>query len=701
MTEADPVLERLHRELPAVLPRYGTRWEQYLMSWEPVMENEGSGLRRRLGSLRNELRHELGIPYTRQEPTWDRRTVVSHKWFLYEKAYIDAEAGGFRADEFLADARADFGAVDEVILWQAYPRLGLDHRNQFDYYRDLPGGMTELIRMIRFLHDAGVRVFLAYNPWDVGTRREPHSDAETLAWFLQATGADGVFLDTIEATDRVLLDALRGARADVAVCPELIPPLADLAQVSGSWQQFTVPTPPLALIHKWLDPRFCLRLIDRYARSHAQQLSVAFLHGTGHVVWENVFGWWNPWSDADRLLLKKTSTILRACEEFFRDPEWEPYVPTGVEGVYAMEWHLGDAVLFTLYNSTDRRADGITVQLPDGCPPDLIDVWNGRELRSSNGRTLRCSLEPGGLGCLAAGGPARILSFPAAAGEPRRHRPVTLDAYKARPVPRQAPGARGSRGARKDRRMVTIPAGRYVMRVHRAVHPDMEGGIYADISHPTAKTVPDQYFWLQEYEMDRTPVTKAGFQEFLAASHYRPAGLHNFLADWRRPPGADTEPWRWDPPENKLNHPVTWVSVDDARAYAARAGLVLPTEAQWQRAAEGPKGNTWPWGNEPDPRRCNGDSEDTTPVDAFPAGASAEGVLDLCGNAWEWTESERDDGHMRYVMVRGGCHLRITGSTWYTASGAQPCGVHEKVPLLADGIDRLSTVGFRCVRSEA
>ncbi len=246
--------------------------------------------------------------------------------------------------------------------------------------------------------------------------------------------------------------------------------------------------------------------------------------------------------------------------------------------------------------------------------------------------------------------------------------------------------------------MAAIPGGRYVMRVRRAVEPVMEGGTYADISHPTAQSVPDQYFWLDDYEIDRTPVTKAGFSEFLARSRWRPISLHNFLADWQRPPGTDEEPWRWEPPKGKSGHPVTWVSLDDARAFAAWAGLQLPTEPQWQRAAEGPRGTAWPWGNEFDSGRCNGNSMDTTPVDAFPSGASAEGCLDLCGNVWEWTESERDDGHMRYVMVRGGCHLRVTSSIWYTASGAQPCDVHEKVPLLADGIDRLSTVGFRCVR---
>ena len=52
--------------------------------------------------------------------------MVSCKWFLYEEGYIDKEAGRFRAHEFVADARSDFGAMDEVILWQGYPRLGLD-----------------------------------------------------------------------------------------------------------------------------------------------------------------------------------------------------------------------------------------------------------------------------------------------------------------------------------------------------------------------------------------------------------------------------------------------------------------------------------------------------------------------------------------------------------------------------------------------
>ncbi len=65
---ADPVLERLHRELPEMFPRYGTRWEQYLMSWEPAWEESGRGIRSRLHGLRQELRAELGIPSRPERP---------------------------------------------------------------------------------------------------------------------------------------------------------------------------------------------------------------------------------------------------------------------------------------------------------------------------------------------------------------------------------------------------------------------------------------------------------------------------------------------------------------------------------------------------------------------------------------------------------------------------------------------------------
>ena len=84
------------------------------------------------------------------------------------------------------------------MLWHAYPVIGIDERNQFDFYRDVP----ELRALVDRLQARGVRVFVDYNPWDVGTRREPVSDDEAIAALVADLEIDGVFLDTMKEGGR-------------------------------------------------------------------------------------------------------------------------------------------------------------------------------------------------------------------------------------------------------------------------------------------------------------------------------------------------------------------------------------------------------------------------------------------------------------------------------------------------------------------
>ena len=138
--------------------------------------------------------------------------------------------------------------------------------------------------------------------------------------------------------------------------------------------------------------------------------------------------------------------------------------------------------------------------------------------------------------------------------------------------------------------------------------------------------------------MDRLPVTNAQFAVFLEATQYKPAdaGAKRFLAHWRN----------GKPSRGEEKHPVVFVSWFDARAYATWAGQRLPTEAEWEKAARGTDGRRYPWGRvEPKPSHANfGRSRDgTTPVGAFPDGASPYGILDLAGNVWEWCEDAYEE----------------------------------------------------------
>ena len=95
------------------------------------------------------------------------------------------------------------------MLWHAYPVIGIDDRNQFDYYRDVPG----IRELVAELQARGLRVFVNYNPWDVGTRREPVADDLAIAELVRELGVDGVFLDTMKEAQPGLRAALDGVKA--------------------------------------------------------------------------------------------------------------------------------------------------------------------------------------------------------------------------------------------------------------------------------------------------------------------------------------------------------------------------------------------------------------------------------------------------------------------------------------------------------
>jgi len=173
---------------------------------------------------------------------------------------------------------------------------------------------------------------------------------------------------------------------------------------------------------------------------------------------------------------------------------------------------------------------------------------------------------------------------------------------------------------------------------------------------------------LNEFWIGRGPVTNAQFARFVEATHHRTtAEEEGYSRVWSGGRWLDVEGAYWRRPEgprssvdNRLHHPVVCVSWFDAQAFCEWAGLRLPAEKEWEKAARGPDGRLYPWGNEgPSPRRANYAMRHgtTTPAGQFsPTGDSPYGAGDMAGNVWEWTASWLDarGGSSRTRVTRGG-----------------------------------------------
>lgn len=130
---------------------------------------------------------------------------------------------------------------------------------------------------------------------------------------------------------------------------------------------------------------------------------------------------------------------------------------------------------------------------------------------------------------------------------------------------------------------------------------------------------------LKAFYIDRTEVSNRAYAQFVKEK------------SWRKPK---------DFAEDKPDYPVVNVSYLDALAFAKWAGKRLPTEEEWEKAARGTMGQLYPWGNAPKPELANVSDNPLSkhslmPVMAFAAGASPYGALNMCGNVWEWVDTDQ------------------------------------------------------------
>jgi Sulfatase-modifying factor enzyme 1 len=535
-----------------------------------------------------------GSAYEKPELAWTHSCFAVALAWMWDELLYDHEARRFTPDRFCDHADTEFGGLDGIVLWHAYPVIGIDERNQFDFYREAPG----IRGLVHAFHGRGVRVFLDYNPWDVGTRREPVADELAIAELVRELDADGVFLDTMKEARPGLRAAVDTARAGVAFEGESTLPLARICDHHLSWAQwFSDSRVPGVLRARWFEQRHMLHHTRRWNRDHMEELQSAWLNGVGVLVWENVFGTWVGWNDRDKALLRAMLPLQRRHAGLLATGEWTPLAAHGSgapPGVVASRWTDGETTLWAVVNTGYASFSGPLI----GADVDVTVPARGIAAVLAGEQVMAA---PG----------AESATFPARL--PRRVAGPVAGAELVSPGFVEAPAPPAQLTATFRRRETGTYGEAPYVEEWKPLPPRLHD--FVEVPHPTVAA--------RRFAIARREVTNA-----------------ELAADG--PPDA----------------PATGMDLDEARAYAASVGARLPTEDEWQLAAEA-------------------------------------GLLDRGEPlVWNWTESEHTDGRTRFAILKGGSAWRAEGSDWYVDGGPQEPRYSLKL-LLAGPLSRSSRIGFR------
>jgi Sulfatase-modifying factor enzyme 1 len=631
-----------------------------------------SAWRDTLAAWRDDARSRLaytGANYERPDARWASRCFAVAQVWLWDELLYDAQNHRFTPDRLLDDARDRLGGFDGVVLWHAYPVIGIDDRNQWDFYRDVPG----LADLVDAFHERGVKVFVDYNPWDTGTRRG-RDDLTELAALVRDLKADGVFLDTLKEADLTLASTLDEARPGIALEGESKLPLPRVADHSLSWAQwFADSDVPGVLRAHWFERRHMQHHIRRWNRDHSSELQSAWINSVGLMVWEVVFGVWVGWNPRDAATLRRMLPVQRALAEVLLEGDWTPLAPLDetahTAGVYASRFEHDGVTAWTLVNRggsawtgpvltdgdldamseyVDLTGDGVAVR---GQAPSVTVPARGIAglLRIADG-----ARRPGGLD--EAIGLAHAASTDTDSQFPHRRAVRRGPAGAIATAGAAAPAS----GARPLPDVVRVPAGERVLTVRfRGRETGMyDAAPYVEEWKPLPPRLHDQRTLERVVDLpgavsvQSREVSNSDFAVFLDATGYRPSTTARYLEHW-----IDGRP-----APDALDQPVAWVDLDDARAYAAWLGGRLPTEDEWQIAAQ-----EWP-----------------------------ADFARLAPEVWNWTESEHTDGRSRFVMLKGGSAYGAQGSEWYFDGGMRGPDFSAKYLMAGFGLARSASIGFRC-----
>jgi hypothetical protein len=194
--------------------------------------------------------------YLRSDLQWIRHDYLIGLQFAWNQEYYNWQKQEYAVESFLEKGKRLFGGYDVIGLWPTWPRLGVDQRNQWDLFSDLPGGLDQLKTFTQKWKQAGTRFFICYNPWDESTRTEnPYAG---MAGLIEATNADGVVLDCHGSSSYALQKAADSIKPGVIMYSEGMAVVEDMPGIVAGRVHDAIYLPPPLNLNKLIRPDFAI-----------------------------------------------------------------------------------------------------------------------------------------------------------------------------------------------------------------------------------------------------------------------------------------------------------------------------------------------------------------------------------------------------------------------------------------------------------
>ena len=539
--------------------------------------------------------------------------------WLWDELLFDFKKQVFTPERLIEDAKR-FGGFDHIILWHAYPVIGIDSRNQFDYYNQIPG----LGSLISDLQRAGIKVHLNYNPWDRWTSRGPNEDQIEIANLILKFGFDGLFLDTMKSADPNFMAPIIEVKPDLIIGGESRVPQERICDHVMSWAQwFADSSIPGVIRAKWFERRHMLHQTRRWNRSHREEMQIAWLNGAGMLIWEVVFGSWVGWDQQQVNMWREMVNVLRENHALITTGEWEPLTKLADDaeaaGLFASKFSNDENALYTIINKSNEDYVG--------------------------------EIAFGLVGLVPAQGVAAISK-----SATQTHLTKFTYHEKSNEFPH-----------RRNQRTKFLAGD---VQEFEITYRNRECSLYAKTAFIDAwKPLPPHYHQIftekvsapaRKGILDKYEVSNRDFFKFIQATNYIPKSSHRFLAHWIN----------GSPSSEQNDLPVTYVNLDDARAFAHWRGTEIPTEWEWQ--------------------------------------LNFDQMQRKMPHYWNLTDSEQSDGRTRFLILKGGADYNIRNgqgakstsgiaeSDWYVDGGVRDERWVEKLLIMGFGMSRSENITFRC-----